>query len=86
MGGLFDSRFKRSIKIKDFADTIPGYGDVTDRMDCEMLNGFFFIYLFKIICFYDGAKIMDNILKKIRKLNHKEQVAIYEKLKMILGK
>ena len=86
MGGLFASGFKRSIKIKDFADTIPGHGGVTDRMDCEMLNGaFVYIYLSQFV-FYDGAKIMDNIIKKIMKLNHEEQLAIYEKLKMILGK
>ena len=86
MGGLFASGFKRSIKIKDFADTIPGHGGVTDRMDCQMLNGaFVYIYLNQFV-FYDGAKIMDNILKKIMKLNHEEQLAIFEKLKMILGK
>ena len=86
LGGLFASGFKRSNKIKDFANTIPGHGGVTDRMDCQMLNGaFVYIYL-KQFVFYDGAKIMDNILKKIMKLNHEEQVAIYEKLKMILGK
>ena len=86
MGGLFASGFKRSIKIKDFADTIPGHGGVTDRMDCEMLNGaFVYIYLSQFV-FYDGAKIMDNILKKIMKLSHEEQLEIYEKLKMILGK
>ena len=86
LGGLFASGFKRSIKIKDFADTIPGHGGVTDRMDCEMLNGaFVYIYLSQFV-FYDGAKIMDNILKKIMKLSHEEQIEIYEKLKMILGK
>ena len=86
LGGLFASGFKRSIKIKDFADTIPGHGGVTDRMDCEMLNGaFVYIYLHQFV-FYDGAKIMDSILKKIMKLNHEEQLAIYEKLKVLLGK
>ena len=86
LGGLFASGFKRSIKIKDFADTIPGHGGLTDRMDCEMLNGaFVYIYLSQIDL-YDRDKIMDNNKKKIMKLNHEEQVAIYEKLKMILGK
>ena len=45
-GGFFASGFKRAIKIKaiffkfllsiikDFADTIPGHGGFTDRMDC----------------------------------------------------
>ena len=86
LGGLFASGFKRSIKIKDFADTIPGHGGVTDRMDCEILNGaFVYIYLSQFVI-YDGAKIMDNILKKIMKLSREEQIEIYEKLKMILGK
>ena len=86
MGGLFASGFKRSIKIKDFADTIPGHGGVTDRMDCEMLNGaFVYIYLRQFV-FYDEAKIMNGIIKKILKLNHEDQLAIFERLKAILGK
>ena len=86
MGGLFASGFKRGIKIKDFADTIPGHGGVTDRMDCEMLNGaFVYIYLSQFV-FYDEAKIMNGIIKKILKLNLDDQIAIYERLKAILGK
>jgi phosphatidate cytidylyltransferase len=37
LGGLFASGFKRAIKIKDFADLIPGHGGLTDRMDCQIL-------------------------------------------------
>jgi len=86
MGGLFASGFKRGIKIKDFADTIPGHGGVTDRMDCEMLNGaFVYIYLSQFV-FYDEAKIMNGIINKILKLNHEDQIEIFERLKMILGK
>jgi len=86
LGGLFASGFKRSIKIKDFADTIPGHGGVTDRMDCQMLNGaFVYIYLSQFV-FYDEAKIMNGIIKKILKLNHDDQIAIFERLKTILGK
>ena len=86
MGGLFASGFKRGIKIKDFADTIPGHGGVTDRMDCEMLNGaFVYIYLSQFV-FYDETKIMNGIIKKILKLNHDDQIAIFERLRMILGK
>ena len=86
LGGLFASGFKRGIKIKDFADTIPGHGGVTDRMDCEMLNGaFVYIYLSQFV-FYDDAKIMNGIIKKILKLNHDDQIAIFERLKAILGK
>jgi len=37
LGGLFASGFKRAVKIKDFANTIPGHGGLTDRMDCQIL-------------------------------------------------
>lgn len=37
LGGLFASGFKRAVKIKDFANLIPGHGGLTDRMDCQIL-------------------------------------------------
>ncbi|CCG81950.1 Phosphatidate cytidylyltransferase [Taphrina deformans PYCC 5710] len=44
-GGFFASGLKRAFKIKDFGDSIPGHGGMTDRMDCQILNGFF-VYLY----------------------------------------
>lgn len=45
-GGFFASGLKRSIKIKDFSNTIPGHGGISDRMDCQMIMGSFtFFYL-----------------------------------------
>ena len=35
-GGFFASGFKRGFKIKDFGDSIPGHGGVTDRFDCQV--------------------------------------------------
>lgn len=47
-GGFFASGLKRSIKIKvnqtfiqDFANSIPGHGGVSDRMDCQLIMGAF---------------------------------------------
>lgn len=40
-GGFFASGFKRAFRIKDFGESIPGHGGVTDRMDCQVLMGFF---------------------------------------------
>ncbi|XP_022720684.1 phosphatidate cytidylyltransferase 2-like isoform X5 [Durio zibethinus] len=37
-GGFFASGFKRAFKIKDFGDSIPGHGGITDRMDCQLLQ------------------------------------------------
>ena len=35
-GGFFASGFKRAFKMKDFGDTIPGHGGITDRFDCQV--------------------------------------------------
>lgn len=44
-GGFFASGFKRAFNIKDFGESIPGHGGVTDRMDCQVLMGLFvFVY------------------------------------------
>ncbi|KAM0684345.1 phosphatidate cytidylyltransferase [Mitosporidium daphniae] len=40
-GGFFASGVKRAFKMKDFADSIPGHGGLTDRMDCQLLMGIF---------------------------------------------
>lgn len=40
-GGFFASGLKRSFGIKDFGDTIPGHGGLTDRIDCQFLMGSF---------------------------------------------
>jgi len=44
-GGFFASGLKRTFKLKDFGDSIPGHGGITDRMDCQFIMGFFaYIY------------------------------------------
>lgn len=49
-GGFFASVFKRAIKIKDFGDSIPGHGGMTDRMDCQLLMGTFtYLYLHQVV-------------------------------------
>ncbi|KAK9850286.1 hypothetical protein WJX84_009664 [Apatococcus fuscideae] len=45
-GGFFASGFKRGFKIKDFGDSIPGHGGMTDRMDCQVVMAVFsYIYV-----------------------------------------
>lgn len=37
-GGFFASGFKRAFNIKDFGQSIPGHGGMTDRMDCQYVH------------------------------------------------
>jgi phosphatidate cytidylyltransferase len=43
-GGFFASGFKRAFNIKDFGDSIPGHGGLTDRFDCQVSLSFLRIY------------------------------------------
>ena len=52
-GGFFASGLKRTFKIKDFGDSIPGHGGMTDRMDCQFIMGFFaYMYYHSFIATY----------------------------------
>lgn len=55
-GGFFASGLKRTFNVKDFGDSIPGHGGMTDRMDCQFIMGFFaFMYYQSFIAVYKAS-------------------------------
>ncbi|KAL3372491.1 hypothetical protein AABB24_004837 [Solanum stoloniferum] len=83
-GGFFASGFKRAFKIKDFGDSIPGHGGMTDRMDCQMVMAVFaYIYHQSFIVPQNLSieMILDQI---ILNLTFEEQLAVYKKLGQII--
>ncbi|KAJ4877364.1 Phosphatidate cytidylyltransferase 1 [Raphanus sativus] len=84
-GGFFASGFKREFKIKDFGDSIPGHGGITDRMDCQMVMAVFaYIYLQSFIVSQSVSvdKILDQILTN---LSFEEQQALFTRLGQMIG-
>ncbi|KAL7244324.1 hypothetical protein ACSBR1_016543 [Camellia fascicularis] len=83
-GGFFASGFKRAFNIKDFGDSIPGHGGMTDRMDCQMVMAVFaYIYHQSFVASQSLSveMILDQILMN---LTFEEQRALYTKLGQII--
>lgn len=75
-GGFFASGLKRTFKVKDFGDSIPGHGGMTDRMDCQFIMGFFtFMYYQSFIAVYKTS-VGGVIEMAISGLSHQEQIDV----------
>ncbi|KAI9683400.1 MAG: hypothetical protein M1829_005472 [Trizodia sp. TS-e1964] len=83
-GGFFASGLKRTFKIKDFGDSIPGHGGITDRMDCQFLMGaFMFMYYQSFIAVYKTS-VGSVIETAINGLSPEEQVEVVRLLSKYL--
>lgn len=84
-GGFFASGLKRSFKIKDFGDSIPGHGGMTDRMDCQFIMGFFaYMYYHTFIAIYKVD--LGNVLETaITRLGPDEQIELVKSMCRYLG-
>jgi phosphatidate cytidylyltransferase len=75
-GGFFASGLKRTFKIKDFGESIPGHGGITDRMDCQFIMGFFaYMYYHSFIALHT-ASVGDILETAINGLTVDEQFEV----------
>ncbi|KAF8820605.1 phosphatidate cytidylyltransferase [Cardiosporidium cionae] len=86
-GGFFASAFKRTVKIKDFGDSIPGHGGITDRFDCQILMGVFtYFYVATFVARPSLPRSASNVLTAILSLSTNDQVLVFKKLSALLHK
>lgn len=83
-GGFFASGFKRAFNIKDFGDSIPGHGGMTDRMDCQFLMGVF-VYVYYSSFIREHHVTVGSVLQTIVSgLTIEEQLELIDDLKHYL--
>ncbi|KAF2109981.1 cytidylyltransferase family-domain-containing protein [Lophiotrema nucula] len=81
-GGFFASGLKRTFKIKDFGDSIPGHGGMTDRMDCQFIMGTIAFMYYSSFISINHTTVGGVIESVITGLSPEEQVEVVK----ILGK
>ena len=82
-GGFFASGLKRSLKIKDFANMIPGHGGLTDRFDCLLVMLIFTaVYLREIV--KGQLNSLGSVWFFILQMREQDKLYIYNRLKNLL--
>ena len=67
------------MKVKDFSDSIPGHGGVTDRMDCQMMMGLFAFIYCQAVCM-GGELSLQNVVALVMLMSREDQVELWRKL------
>jgi phosphatidate cytidylyltransferase len=79
-GGFFASGLKRTFKIKDFGDSIPGHGGMTDRMDCQFIMGFFAYMYFHTFIEVHKVSLGSVLETAITSLQPEEQIELVKSM------
>ncbi|KAI5457019.1 cytidylyltransferase family-domain-containing protein [Mariannaea sp. PMI_226] len=79
-GGFFASGLKRTFKLKDFGDSIPGHGGITDRMDCQFIMGFFAYMYFHTFVAIHKVNVGTVLETAVTSLTPEEQVELVKSM------
>jgi len=83
-GGFFASGLKRAFKIKDFGDTIPGHGGVTDRFDCQLLMGVF-SHIYFITFIKSPETTVSFVMDQIINMDPEQRVILFNQFKEFMA-
>eukprot|EP00003_Mantamonas_plastica_P007207 TRINITY_DN1602_c0_g1_i2.p1 TRINITY_DN1602_c0_g1~~TRINITY_DN1602_c0_g1_i2.p1 ORF type:complete len:395 (+),score=126.36 TRINITY_DN1602_c0_g1_i2:356-1540(+) len=81
-GGFFASGFKRAFNLKDFGDSIPGHGGMTDRMDCQIVFGSFVMVYYNT--FIHHAVTPELVLHMLTRLTLQQQKEVMSGLQKLI--
>lgn len=77
-GGFFASGLKRTFKIKDFGDSIPGHGGATDRFDCQFIMGSIAFFYYSSFIATHHTTVGGVIEAAITGLTYEEQFEVVQ--------
>mmetsp|Transcript_3149 Transcript_3149/g.2876 ORF Transcript_3149/g.2876 Transcript_3149/m.2876 type:complete len:293 (+) Transcript_3149:370-1248(+) len=83
-GGFFASGVKRAFHIKDFGNSIPGHGGMTDRMDCQLMMGMFTCVWVQSIVIKQAPSVA-YMMAQVMRMTESQQVELLEQLKLKLS-